>query len=511
MKAINVLLALLVSLAIALGVFEGGLRLIGKGPRVTLNAFDEHTGWGNKPGQTLTTPIKDKGPDVTFDFNEYGLRESGDVKPEKPANTKRVLCLGDSFTLGRYTAKENTFVSKLDEAWDGVQVVNVSAEGWSTDQQAAWLLAHADEWKPDLVLVFPYENDVFWCGETEYAGFAKPRFFELGGLETKELENNLRHGWTEKTAIGHLFKAAPQVPEFQPGKKSLPKEFGLILDEQPDFMQDAIDRCRGAFFAMEEKCDDLGIEMVVVPIPSEVTIHPKARKKFEAGTGLQGVAWSGDNAVDCIIDQAKRGGVSPKMILDPRDDFRARDAKGEVLYFDVDWHLNDAGNVALAEFVAKETAALGLSPEGAKIAPTSSESSGGLPGWLPWFVGLWLILGVTYMNTYKEADPGFGGFLKVGGLLAMVFTIAIGGMHVIGLLPPTMATLALMVVILVILGFVAYKLGDRLETIAELLAAFIGRGHWYLMPLVTILLTVGSLLVVAASSPLVAPFIYTLF
>ena len=37
------------------------------------------------------------------------------------------------------------------------------------------------------------------------------------------------------------------------------------------------------------------------------------------------------------------------------------------------------------------------------------------------------------------------------------------------------------------------------------------RGHWYLMPLVVILLTVGSLLVVAASSPLVAPFIYTLF
>jgi hypothetical protein len=45
----------------------------------------------------------------------------------------------------------------------------------------------------------------------------------------------------------------------------------------------------------------------------------------------------------------------------------------------------------------------------------------------------------------------------------------------------------------------------------ELLKAFTLRGHWYLMPLVVILLTIGSLLVVAASSPLVAPFIYTLF
>jgi hypothetical protein len=71
--------------------------------------------------------------------------------------------------------------------------------------------------------------------------------------------------------------------------------------------------------------------------------------------------------------------------------------------------------------------------------------------------------------------------------------------------------LAFVVVIAVILGFVVFKLGDRISTIAELVAAFIGRGHWYLMPVLVVLLTVGSLLVVAASSPLVAPFIYTLF
>ena len=62
-----------------------------------------------------------------------------------------------------------------------------------------------------------------------------------------------------------------------------------------------------------------------------------------------------------------------------------------------------------------------------------------------------------------------------------------------------------------ILGFVGWKLGRRLGTIAELLRSFTLRGHWYLMPLVVVLLTIGSLLVVAASSPLIAPFIYTLF
>jgi hypothetical protein len=79
------------------------------------------------------------------------------------------------------------------------------------------------------------------------------------------------------------------------------------------------------------------------------------------------------------------------------------------------------------------------------------------------------------------------------------------------MLPPLIAKVVLVAVILTILGFVAYKLGDRLGTAAELLKAFTLRGHWYLMPLLAVLVTIGSLLVVAASSPLVAPFIYTLF
>ena len=129
----------------------------------------------------------------------------------------------------------------------------------------------------------------------------------------------------------------------------------------------------------------------------------------------------------------------------------------------------------------------------------------------PWYLGLWAILGTCYATFYRKVEKPALGFVKVGALLAVVFTIAVGGLHLIGKLPVQLVPIAMILVLVVILGFVAYKLGDRLGTIVELLAAFVGRGHWYLMPLVTVLLTVGSLLVVAASSPLVAPFIYTLF
>jgi uncharacterized membrane protein len=143
--------------------------------------------------------------------------------------------------------------------------------------------------------------------------------------------------------------------------------------------------------------------------------------------------------------------------------------------------------------------------------PDTTPTGSSLPGWLPWYAGLWLALGSLFARVYSKVEKPLAGFLKVGVMLAVVFSIALGASQLLTSLSPEMGRIVTLSAVVLILGFVAYKLGNRMDTIAELLKAFIGRGHWYLMPLVTVLLTVGSLLVVAASSPLVAPFIYTLF
>lgn len=512
MKLVNLVLALLVSLLIGLLVLEGGLRLIGMGPPTTLNTFDPHTGWTNKPGVSLSTGTPD-GERVHFSFNEHGLREADDVTPEARPQ-RRIVALGDSFTLGRYVEREDLFLDRLEARHGGdVQVVNTGHEGWSTDQEVAWLLEHGDEWKPEVVLLLPYENDLYWCGQTEYTGYDKPRFTPAGELEDRELEDRMEKGWLAGTAIGHLLlRRRPEIPRFQPGSKpGIPREFGVILDEQPEFMADPLARAGGALKALAAECDRLGAELVVVPIPAETAIHAAERERFEKELGLAGVAWSGDNAVERFRDSALAAGVPDERILDVRPRFRAADEAGEVLYFDVDWHLNPRGNEVLADFLAEELARLGLAPEADEPTEPVARASASVPGFLPWYLGLWLLLGGGYAFVYRKVERPALGFLKVGLLLAVIFGIALGGMWLIGWLPPFWSQVALVTVVLVILGFVAYKLGDRLGTIAELLVAFIGRGHWYLMPLVVVLLTVGSLLVVAASSPLVAPFIYTLF
>jgi hypothetical protein len=142
--------------------------------------------------------------------------------------------------------------------------------------------------------------------------------------------------------------------------------------------------------------------------------------------------------------------------------------------------------------------------------PEVAHAPAGTPFWIKLYAALWVALTALYYGHYED-EPKWQPPLKVAAMLAAVFGIVLGGHRLLGLVPPQYARPLVIVFVVGILTFVLYKVGRRAGTIFELLKAFVLRGHWYLMPLIVVLLTIGSLLVVAASSPLVAPFIYTLF
>src|SRR5262245_17653883 len=127
MRALNVLLALLVSLFIGLVVLELGLRLVpGFAPPPTLNQFDEDTGWAKVPGKSIVRRVGNER--IHFTINENGLRDDPGVGPGKEPGTFRVLMLGDSFVLGYTVEREDLFVDQLEGWWKSedrrVDVVN---------------------------------------------------------------------------------------------------------------------------------------------------------------------------------------------------------------------------------------------------------------------------------------------------------------------------------------------------------------------------------------------------
>ena len=517
MRAFNVLLSVLMSLAIGFGALEGGLRLLGFGPTESLTRFDPELGWSKRPSARVERSTSEL--DITMETNSIGLRDDELADP-KPESEHRVLCLGDSFVLGYTVDREDLFVDLLESAWrrEGreVQVVNGGTEGWSTDQEVAWFLTEGAALAPDTVILFPFENDLYYCGEQRYTRYPKPRFEADGSLEQRELEDPGRAPLMQRIAIGRflyhlrsLVQGAGHTDHFQYEETMIPREFAPLLLDHQDLLNDAEARARGALAALGARCEELGAELIVCPIPSESAIDEGERARFQRTTfsEVPAEAWSPDLPVEFFLQAATELGIQS---IDPRPSLLEA-AESERLYFEEEWHFTPSGNEAFAgllyDALSAGAPAASLEPSRPAIEPKPST----LPPWTRWYLGLALLLGALYASTYRGEERPIPSFLKVAGLLAVVFTVAIGGAALLSLLPPTAAGWTLAALIFALFGFILFKLGPRIDTILELLVAFIRRGHWYLMPLVTILVTIGSLLLVAASSPLVAPFIYTLF
>ncbi len=529
MKALNVFLALVVSVAMAVLTAELGLRLVpALRAQPSINRFDPATGWSMTPMTAIVREVA--GRKLEFAINAQGLRD--DEPPAKPAGTLRVVVLGDSFALGYTVARGESFADLLQQRWNAegraVEVINAGTEGWSTDQEVAWLMARGKDYAPDVVLVCPYENDIYWCGEQRYNGKDKPRFAADGTLEPRALVELRSDSLLKKSAIarflglslGALLTRHPTASEFTVDgtKVCIAREFAPLLTKPPEFMGSAVTRTQGALLGLQGVCNLLGAKLVLAPIPSKSAVDAAEREFFRTWdhglSGLADDAWSPDKPVEFFLDFARQHGVDS---IDAREALRGMAAQ-HALYFprEVEWHFNAAGNRAFANVLHERLDLLSVFPaaHSAKHAEAPYElhvDSAAPPARWPYvFAMLWAAVTLLFMGTYAD-ERNWKAPLKVGAMLAAIFTIVLGGGALVKLLPPAYAPWILGAFLVGIAGFVVYKLGRRVAIIAELLRTFVERGHWYLMPLLVVLLTIGSLLVVAASSPLIAPFIYTLF
>ncbi|HKX46564.1 MAG TPA: DUF5989 family protein [Planctomycetota bacterium] len=524
MRALNVFLAVLVSLAIALPILEGGLRLLKLGPQPNLLDFDSNTGWSNKPDASLAR----SNGEVTlrFETNSLGLRDD-ELPQTKPAGEYRVIAIGDSFTLGFGVDRADHFVDLLEEAWQAegrpVTVLNAGVEGWDTAQQVAWLEAHAQQLQPDLVLLLPYENDLYWNGQTEYftkgGARQKPRYSPGGERENPVLENLKRETWLEKFALTKWIpkpdRSGAEVHYEADGRE---KELAPLLSPKPAFAAEYEAHTLGALRALKRAAEAHGAAVVSAPIPPATLYQAPWREAYErtrtrrqGGRLLAGHDWDGNRPVDTFLALCAEAGIAT---VDVRPQLAAAAASGEPLYWTKDWHFNPHGSRVFAAALEAElpAAVIGFPAGGGEQVQIADHGNAptGMPFWAKLYAGLWLALTALYFGTYRD-EPLWQPPLKVAAILAAVFGLFLGLLALQKSLPAWIGGWLFPAFGIGVLGFVAYKLGKRLGTIAELLKAFILRGHWYLMPLVVVLVSIGSLLVVAASSPLVAPFIYTLF
>ena len=121
---------------------------------------------------------------MQFRTNSLGLRED-EIPLKKAADEYRVVCLGDSVTFGHGSVHEHTYPYLLEQrlkAWRPQidwQVWNAAVPGYNTSQELAQLVEVGPQFKPDLVVVGFYENDLIGNGAAPPPGVVTRAAFRL--------------------------------------------------------------------------------------------------------------------------------------------------------------------------------------------------------------------------------------------------------------------------------------------------------------------------------------------
>jgi len=206
-------LSVIVSLALAAVLAEAGLRFASYSHgRASLHNFTEYDpllGWRNKPN--TYTKVVERDYSTIMQYGPKGLR--GEDHPyAKPAGVFRILVLGDSMVDGFSVPLENR-VSEVLQARLGprADVVNLGVSGYSTDQELLMLESEGWKYRPDLVILFFYYNDIWMNGQRLLARSTYKPVFKLD-------------------AAGNLVLAGVPVPRPKPALDDRFKLYALIRD-----------------------------------------------------------------------------------------------------------------------------------------------------------------------------------------------------------------------------------------------------------------------------------------
>lgn len=148
----------------------------------------------------------------TIETNTLGFRGS-EITLEKPADTTRIIALGDSVTQGFYVDNPDAFPVQMEallrEAGHSVEVVNAAIGDTSIDRQMEMYKRFCERLDPDMVLLTFVANDIDALrGKTKQAVLNADTF----SPDLKETSEWLLFG---KSAIGEIILDQATQREFK--------------------------------------------------------------------------------------------------------------------------------------------------------------------------------------------------------------------------------------------------------------------------------------------------------
>ncbi|MBK5255995.1 MAG: SGNH/GDSL hydrolase family protein [Vicinamibacteria bacterium] len=364
------------SLIFVLGTAEAVARLLrsrqhgGKegGEDARYNEYDPLLGWRKKGNAAATYQRREYTVEVRT--NSRGLRD-----PERPIDPShgvfRVLALGDSFVEG-YTVDFPETVTqrierRLDEAGCNAEVINGATAAYSTDQEYLFYQSEGARYRPALVLLFFYWNDVLYSDRQDYFGTPKPAF-EMGGGALKlhrypvkekpkdvaapavdEVPETFQGSALLEMVRERLWLGAPDLHDavarlglWNPIPKVSPRLEMLVYDHRDLApIEDAWEKVGAIVAALRNDVHAHGSTLALVYIPGRMEIQQASWKVTRQLYQLK----EGDWNLGKVRDKIQHLGAALEVaVIDLTPALKAADQIFKPTYFTFDGHWNARGH-----------------------------------------------------------------------------------------------------------------------------------------------------------------------
>jgi len=126
--------------------------------------------------------------------NSYGMRSSREYPLTKPARRRRVVLLGDSYTVGWGVNNRDCYSELLESKHANLDVMNFALSGSGTDQQLLVYESIAKPFEADLYIFAPctvniLRNEVKWMPLVRRSGVRAKPYFTLDEQQKLLLHN----------------------------------------------------------------------------------------------------------------------------------------------------------------------------------------------------------------------------------------------------------------------------------------------------------------------------------
>ena len=140
---------------------------------------DADLGWMNLRGRRFEGLY---GPGTAYTTNAQGFRATQEYAPAAPAGRYRVICLGDSFTMGYGVDDADTVPARLEALSERFEVINMGLGGFGIDQDYLWYLRDGVGLEARLLLLLVIPDDFNRVLTDRFMDrYAKPRLAVEGG------------------------------------------------------------------------------------------------------------------------------------------------------------------------------------------------------------------------------------------------------------------------------------------------------------------------------------------